>query len=125
MTEEQEFQPRDTSGWVRERQGSRIPRAICLYVITESQAEQPCKIGSAAEIGRRLSTLNSGNPRPLILRAMVEVAWMPAERWVPYQKRVLEMERSAQVHFGKLRIRGEWFAVHWEDARDFLRARYE
>lgn len=106
----------DMDGWIRGRQGSRKPREMSLYVLTESGAEQPCKIGSAVDVARRICTLNSGNSRPLVLRAAAKVTWHPDEKWLAYQRRVQGMERALHARFKGVRLRGEWFVLHWEAA---------
>jgi hypothetical protein len=115
MTPEEE-KGRDTERWIKGRKGSRIPREMSIYVLTESSDDQPCKVGSAADIAKRLIMLNCGNHRPLFVRAKYTVEWLPGEKWLAYQRRVQEKERKVHEKLARFRLRGEWFGTHYRDA---------
>jgi len=71
-----------------------------LYVIAETK-RGPCKIGFAANPEQRLSLLQCGNPRKLVLEYKREVTGIHDANAV---------ERMAHAHAGERnRLVGEWF----------------
>lgn len=99
-------------GWVKGRQGSRKPKEMFIYVITEADTERPCKIGYASDPDKRRFTLSCGNYRELIVRHRVCIPWPKDEEWLAYVDRVHEAEISIHKQFSRDRLRGEWFDVH-------------
>lgn len=68
---------------------------LCLYAIA-GFATRRVKIGRANDVRRRLATLQSGSPDPLVL-----LAWSANKG--PF-------EWMVHLHFLDLRTHGEWFA---------------
>lgn len=107
---------RDVYSWIPGRLGSRKPQEMSLYVLTEGFSNCPCKIGSAADVNKRVTLLNCGNHRKLFLRASAKVAWPKDEKWLAYQRRVQKLEREVHKKFANWRVRGEWFVIDFEEA---------
>lgn len=82
----------------------------CLYVIQEGD-DGPVKVGMADHPYRRLSTHQTGNPRPLALRAVYE-----GERGD-----CRALEKAFFLAFGHQHIRGEWYSVGADLAIAFLK----
>lgn len=81
-----------------------------LYVIQEGN-DGPVKIGVAANAACRRVSLQAGNPRPIVLRAVFVCENKP---------RAGAMERAVHAHFADARVVNEWFDVTPEVVRDFI-----
>jgi hypothetical protein len=77
---------------------NKDPDHAALYFVRSGQFG-PIKIGVATHVVKRLATLQTGNPEPLMFMTSVCV---PASRSYVEERRVHEV-------FCGLRIRGEWF----------------
>ena len=88
-----------------------------LYVINDTLNEN-CKIGFSGNPEKRLKKLQTGNSSELILVHTVEVP----------ENRVKDFERQIHNELRIHRIRGEWFNIKPEFAKnmlDWLMIRYE
>jgi hypothetical protein len=80
-----------------------------VYVIRE--ANGPCKVGKTCVCPtKRLSQMQTGNPRKLTLVWFLETEWSSA------------IERTAHSYLsrGAKRVGGEWFEVEPETAREAI-----
>ena len=84
-----------------------------LYVIAESPSG-PVKIGISRTPLARVSTLQTGNPRPLALM----------HRWVLDNATALAWEKRIHLDLAEWKLEGEWFAIHPRIAGDFVQRFY-
>jgi len=75
-----------------------------LYVIQEEDSG-PVKIGIAANAVERRVTLQGGNPRKLIIRAIYRGA---------DKANVAAIEKALHAHFATARVVNEWFDIEPE-----------
>jgi DNA-binding transcriptional regulator YdaS (Cro superfamily) len=73
-----------------------------LYII---QCDNFIKIGIARNLNSRLSSMQSGNPKELVLKAFFETGLAK------------KAEKKAHAKLSKYRVTGEWFDCSFEDAR--------
>lgn len=74
--------------------GSDNPEHGFVYLMTDGSA---VKIGKSADLGKRISQIQTGNPNEIILLQAIETDDMA------------RVERSLHEWFKKYRMRGEWF----------------
>ena len=90
-------------------------RRAHVYVISEASVDRPIKIGVAANVDLRLSGLQGGNHRQLVVRAtLLFRSWNVAYK----------AEQRAHVNFATARMRGEWFDLAATDAEEWLSATF-
>lgn len=77
-----------------------------LYVVQEGDAG-PIKIGIAANAFWRVSELQAGNPRQLILRAVFEG---------PDKRLIFGLEQQVHKRLSEYLISGEWFSCNLDHA---------
>ena len=73
----------------------RKPRPQCFVYVLQAEGDTPIKIGKAKDVHHRMAVLQTGNPRPLRLRAVL----------------VGDLELEAELHreLRGRRMVGEWF----------------
>lgn len=86
-----------------------------IYILTESGASGPCKIGYALDVKKRLLGLTTGNYRQLIIRYSEKCTPGPEDDGRDYF-RATAIEKAIHDRLDDYRIRGEWFAINWQDA---------
>ena len=77
---------------------SHRPGEECVLYFIQEGSDGPIKIGCSYSISRRLSTLQCGNPRPLVL-----LAFIPGAQ---------EIETAMHRRFAPHRIQNEWYRPH-------------
>lgn len=71
-----------------------------LYIIREEGKRPPVKVGVSMNVEKRLATLQTGNPRKLILVAKAHMG---------SKKKAYAVERMIHKRFLEQHIHGEWF----------------
>lgn len=85
----------------------RVQPKGLVYIIAPAN-EWPCKIGYAADVENRLSSLQTGNHVELMLWSC----------WVSDSLTAHAIERLIHSKLGRKRIRGEWYAVSVSEAEE-------
>jgi predicted GIY-YIG superfamily endonuclease len=79
-----------------------------LYVIGNKSNRQ--KIGFSKNVEKRLKTLQTGNSEELLLHYYVQVP----------EHRVRILEKKIHLELSYKRLKGEWFDISADDAKQFL-----
>jgi predicted GIY-YIG superfamily endonuclease len=85
----------------------RCPWQHSLYII--GAGDRPVKIGYAKNPSRRLAELQTGSPGELYIFEQIAKLTLKEARAV---------ERKAHEHFKDRRLKGEWFDITTEEARE-------
>lgn len=71
-----------------------------LYIAQEQRDQKYVKIGIASDVEKRIATLQTANPRVILLK----------RQYGPFgRKEALEIEGQIHKRLAKMRVRGEWF----------------
>jgi hypothetical protein len=74
---------------------SREPRPYSFVYIVRAEGDSPIKVGRAVNVPKRIRTLQTGNPRRLVLLRV-----MPGG---------VELEAQLHLRLREFRMQGEWF----------------
>lgn len=95
-------------GVIRDRRSSTY-----VYIVSETGTTRPCKIGIAQDVTARLCSLQTGNPRPLVVLSTL----MTGTR-----ARALYLEGEVLQRYSSALLQSEWLDVDSRDLMEMLSA---
>ena len=82
-----------------------------VYFILDEKSNA-LKIGYAADVDSRFSSIQTGNPNPLVILHTIKCR---------SERHAANLEKELHIRFGQYRLRGEWFTFDVELFKEFFR----